>query len=256
MKKGTFGVVVTAAAIVAMAAMWWNGWIVGQTRAVAADAPAAAADVETFTVFRINTPGDYVIQNGVLVRYGSIPTPPVPPEPPTPPVPPVSDLAKAVVAEINKVAASDARNAAATKLGAAYDALGGATIPAAKAVEVANAMTAMVLTAAERQLMTGAMTAVNAALAKCTTDAQVAATFKEAGAACVSTVPASAAAVAQMQSDLAMADQDELKALGERYGIDWAAFMNMVMQFLTVILPIILQFFKTAAIVGQFVLLA
>jgi hypothetical protein len=103
--------------------------------------------------------------------------------------------------------------------------------------------------------MTGAMTAVNAALAKCTTDAQVAATFKEAGAACVSTVPASAAAVAQMQSDLAMADQDELKALGERYGIDWAAFMNMVMQFLTVILPIILQFFKTAAVAGQFILL-
>lgn len=243
-----------AAGVGALLTVGWGTWMV--VPAVAADAPAAAR-VKTLTVFEITEPGYYVVQGNAIVEFGiQPPNPPEPPEPPTPPVPPVSDLAKAVVAEINKITANDARHGAATKLGAAYDALGGTTIPAAKAVEVANAMTAMVLTAAERQLMTGAMAAVNTALAKCTTDAQVAATFKEAGAACVSTVPASAAAVAQMQSDLAAADQDELKALGERYGIDWAAFMNMVMQFLTVILPIILQFFKTAAIIGQFVLLA
>lgn len=172
-----------------------------------------------------------------------------------PPPPPVEGLTKAVVAEIEKVAANDARHAAATKLGAAYNALGGATIPAAKAVEVANAMIAMALTSAEQKMMAGVTGVVNTALAKCTTDAAVSATFREAGVACVSTVPASEKAVAQMKSDLAAADQDELKSLGERYKIDWTAFMQMVMQFITVVLPIILQFFKTATVLGQFVLL-
>lgn len=125
MKKGTFGVVVTAAAIVAMAAMWWNGWIVGQTRAVAADAPAAAADVETFTVFRINTPGDYVIQNGVLVRYGSIPTPPVPPEPPTPPdVDELTARAKTIKEAAKKATSDPQRETTALQLAELYRQIG------------------------------------------------------------------------------------------------------------------------------------
>lgn len=256
MSRWSLRLFLLAVGVAALLTVGWGTWVVAPT--VASDAPAAAADVETFTVFRITVPGDFVYQNGTLVRFGTQPpNPPVPPDDPVvPPVVPSTDLAKVVVAEISKVAASDARHGAATKLGAAYDALSGTTIPATKAVEVANAMTAMVLTAADRQLMAGAMTAVNTALAKCTTDVAVAATFKEAGAACVSTVPASEAAVAQMRSDLAAADQDELKALGERYSIDWTAFMQMVMQFITVVLPIILQLIKSAAVFGQFMLLA
>lgn len=235
---------------VAFAAVVSVGYVADQATAQAPAAPS----VQAITVYRV-TAGDYIVTNDrQIVPFSTQPIPPTP-EPPTPPAP-VSDLSRAIVSEINKITASDSRHAAATKLGAAYDALGGGTIPQAKAVEVANALMAMVLTSAEQKSMAGVTGVVNAALAKCITDASVAETFKEAGVACVSTVPASAPAIAQMQSDLAASDQDELKALGERYGIDWAAFMQMLMQFMTVILPIILQFFKAAAVVGQFVLLA
>lgn len=220
--------------------------------AVFAATVCQAAAVEEIVIFKINTPGYYVIEAGKIVPFGA-PTPTPEPEPQPEPT---TSLTKAVVAEINKIAANNARHAAATKLGKSYEMLAGQTVSPAKAVDVSRAVVAFMLTSTEAQSLAGAVSVVNAALAKCTTDAAVSAVFSEAGAACVSTVPNSEAALSQMGTKLKAGETDEFKALGERYGIDWAAFMQMLVQFMTVILPIILQFIKTAAIFGQFILLA
>lgn len=247
MSRFGFGFVMLTAFL---AAGGFSGYVV--ETATSADAPAAAS-VRVYTVYECD--GPFTIVNGVPVPFGQQPPVPPTPDPVPDPVPPVSDLSKAIVAEINKISPSDARHMAAVKLGTVYEAVGGEKVPPAKAVEVAVKGVTLMLTTAEMTMMAPVVSLVNAALTKCTTEADVSAVFLEAGTACVSTVPNSESALAQMGTKLQAGETDELKALGERYGIDWSAFMQMMMQFLTVILPLILQLLKTTAFIGQFVVL-
>lgn len=230
MTRQRFGAAMLAIAMLAVT--WCGGWTVGQTQVFAADAPAAAADVETLTVYRINTPGDYVMQGNTLVRYGSIPTPPVPPpdDPVVPPVVPVSDLSKAIVAEISKIPASDKRHTAAMKLTATYQMLAGQVrdgkIHPTNAVAAADMICPIALGADGKQAPWPAVFAVvNAAVGKAGTTEATAAVFDEAATATLSTVPASG----------------DLEATAERYGFDWTSFLAFLMELLKILLPLIIS---------------
>lgn len=226
MTRARFRTVMLAIAVAMLAVAWWGGWTVGQTQVFAADAPAAAS-VQTITVYRV-TAGDYVIQGGVIVPFGQQPTPPNPPEPPTPPTPPVSDLAKSIVAEINKLPATDKRHTAAMKLTATYQMLAGQVkdgkIHPTNAVAAADLICPIAL-GTDGKTWAGVFSVVNAAVGKAGTAEATAAVFDEAATATLSTVPASG----------------DLEATAERYGFDWSTFMAFLMQLLQILLPLIIS---------------
>lgn len=203
------------------------GGIVGYVAetATSADAPTAAS-VQTITVFRV-TAGDYVIQGGTLVPFG---TQPIPTPDPTPDPTPVSDLSKAVVAEINKIPVSDKRHTAAMKLTATYQMLGGQVrdgkIHPTNAVAAADLICPIALGADGKQApWPGVFSVVNAAVGKAGTVEATAAVFDEAATATLSTVPASG----------------DLEATAERYGFDWTSFLAFLMQLLQILLPLIVS---------------
>lgn len=235
-----------AVAIAMLAVTWWGGWTVGQTQVFAADAPAAAADVETFTVYRINTPGDYVMQGNTLVRYGSIPTPPFPPPddpvvPPTPPVP-VDELSEAVTAAVNTIPATDARHAAALKMSAICQVLG-SQISTGKIHPTDGPQALQLIGKAglgkDAKTWEPVLAVIESALAKATTAEASAKILETAGAAVLATVPDSDAAVATMQAGGEIGENAAFKSLAEKYGFDWDKFLEFLMQLLMLLLPLI-----------------
>lgn len=276
MTKGIFGTVMTVAAVVAMAAMWWNGWIVGQTRAVAADSPAAAS-VQTITIYRV-TAGDYVIQGGTLVPYGV--QPPVPPDDPVvPPVVPTTALAKAIVAEINKIPVSEKRHEQATKLTAVLQLVGtkvgDGTLPHTSAGQALDLLAKAALGNTDSktwQALLGMLDSgqlgsllekaggaydtwspvlnlIESELSKQTAKIGCVSVLETASEAVLSTVPDSGPALEVMRSGKMLGENEELVKLAKAYGFDWTAFMSFLMQLLTLLLPLIISAAKTALFV-------
>lgn len=204
------------------------GGVVGYVGDQATAQAPTTASVQTITVFRV-TAGDYVIQGGTLVPFGTQPIPPTP-EPPTPPVPPVpvNEFAKAIVAEINKVAATDKRHTAAMKLTATYQMLAGQVkdgkIHPTNAVAAADMICPIAL-GTDGKAWAGVFAVVNAVVGKAGTAEATAAVFDDAAGAVLSTVPASG----------------DLEAAAERYGFDWSTFMAFLLQLLQILLPLIIS---------------
>jgi hypothetical protein len=227
--------------------------------AVAAVMMAAACPAAEM-IFHVTAPGYYALVDGKLVAVKVVEVSPVGPVVPTPtpepkPDPTPSNLSKDIKAKIALMPANDKRHEGALKLSKTYQMLGEQKLPPAKAVEAVNTIVSLAL-GADAQAWSEVGSVVSAALGRCVTEAAVSAVLIEAADAVLSTVPASDAAVAQMQGGLKAGETDEMKALGEKYGIDWAAFMAMLVQLMTVLLPLIIQLIKTASVFGSVVLLA
>ena len=187
-------------------------------------------------VFKITKPGYYQLLNGRLAPVQVIdvddPTPPLPPDDPTPPPQPATDLAKAVTAAVQKIPVSDKRHAAAMKLTATYQMLGGQVkdgkIHPASAVKAAEMICPIAL-GADGKAWAGVFSVVNAAVGKAGTPAATAAVFDEAATAVLAMVPA------------AGDGEDAMAAAAERYGFDWTTFMAFLMQLLQMLLPLIIS---------------
>lgn len=142
---------------------------------------------------------------------------------PDPVVPPNSAFAKAVIAEVNKLAATEKRHECALKLSKTYEMLAGQTIAVDKTVEAVSTITTLALSS-DAAAWSGVFGVVTAELAKCKTEAEADKILTAAGEAVGSTVP----------------DAGDEKAAAERYGFDWDKFMEFLMQLLTVLLPLII----------------
>jgi hypothetical protein len=185
-----------------------------------------AAEPQQITVWRITEPGDYVIVGIQIVHY----TPSVPVVPPVDPpvVLPTTDLAKAVVAEISKLPATDKRHTAAMKLTATYQMLAGQVkdgkIHPTNAVAAADMICPIAL-GTDGKAWASVFSVVNAAVGKAGTAEATAAVFDEAATTTLSTVPASG----------------DLEATAERYGFDWTSFLAFLMKLLEILLPLIIS---------------
>lgn len=184
-----------------------------------------ATEPQQITVWRITEPGDYVIVGSQIVHYA--PNGPVVP-PVDPPVVPTTDLAKAIVAEIAKIPATDKRHTAAMKLTATYQMLAGQVkdgkIHPANAVAAADLICPIAL-GTDGKAWAGVFSVVSTAVGKAGTAEATAAVFDEAATAVLSTVPASG----------------DLEATAEKYGFDWNAFLAFLMQLLQILLPLIIS---------------
>ncbi len=171
----------------------------------------------------------------LAIDVGGGPNPPVPPEP-------VSDLAKNVVAAVNKLPANDARHSAAMKLAAVCQVLGeqvgtGKIHP----TDSAQAFQLIGKAALAKDATTwgNVLGVIESALTKATTADAAAKVLNTAGSAVLSTVPDSSDAVETMTGGGPLKDNQAFKALAEKYGFDWNAFLQFVMQLLTLLLPLI-----------------
>jgi len=106
--------------LVMLAAFVSAGGYVGYVgeAATSADAPKAAA-VEAITVYRINSPGYYVVQGGQIVPFGV-----QPPEPTPTPDPTLTERAKTIKAAAEKASSDPKREETATQLAELYRQIG------------------------------------------------------------------------------------------------------------------------------------
>lgn len=214
--------------------------------ATSADAPAAA--VEQITVFRV-TAGYYVVQGGVIVPFGE--QPPVPPV--VPPVVPTTDLAKAILAEIAKIPANNARHTAATKLCGVYQVVSSKvdddTISFSSAAQGVDFLLKPAIGTAAAKTWEPVTNLVEAAMNGCTSKASCLATMNEAASAILSTVPNSANAVEAMQAGKMLGENEEFKQLAKVYGFDWNAFLMMLLEVFLKLLPLIISAVKYGALI-------
>ena len=142
-----------------------------------------AAEPQQFTVWKLDA-GYYVVSGSQIVAFppGGPVVPPVDPV-----VPPTTDLAKAIVAEIDKLPATDKRHTAAMKLTATYQMLAGQVkdgkIHPTNAVAAADLICPIAL-GTDGKAWAGVFSVVNAAVGKAGTAEATAAVFDEAAAAC------------------------------------------------------------------------
>jgi hypothetical protein len=233
-----FGAVMTAATIVAIAVTWWDGRVLGQTRAVAADAPAAAS-VQTITVYRV-TAGDYVIQGGVIVPFGQ--QPPVPPDDPVdPPVP--DDASKLTADLIKALPASNTRHENAIKLAGTLKLLADQTKEKKlDADTIAKVYSPLMAVAVPDNAWKHIHAAILAGLKACPSPAVCAATLEQYAAGAMSTVP--------NQADPKIVrgvSSDEVAAAAEEYGFNWATILNLL---LPILLKLLEQWLSFVQVVG------
>jgi hypothetical protein len=175
--------------------------------------------------------GKYLI-DGAVRAIGPVIAPggPVVPPPDDPVVPPELEFGNAVKAAVNKIPVSDARHAAAMKLSATYQMLGGQVkdgkIHPTSAVKAAEMICPIAL-GSDGKAWGGVFAVVNAAVGKAGTPEATAAVFDAAASAVLVTVPASS-------------DGDMEKAAAQ-YGFDWTSFMAFLMQLLQILLPLIIS---------------
>ncbi len=212
-------------------------------------AASVATAAEPLKVYKLDA-GHYLITGtNVSVQPVQIVTPDVP-TPPPPPVP-VDELSKAVTAAVNTIPATDARHAAALKMAAICQVLGG-QISAGKIHPTDAAQALQLIGKAglgkDAKTWEPVLAVIESALSKATTAEASAKVLDTAGAAVLATVPASDAAVATMQAG--GEDNAAFKSLAEKYGFDWNKFLEFIMQLLMVLLPLITWIPKLALVVA------
>lgn len=199
--------------------------------AVLAACVASAAE----PVYKISKSGHYQIQAGRLVpiQIIDVDTPSPDPTPgPTPTPEPEGELAKAIVKEVGKTAASDDRHRAALKLAKVYELLSQQVIPPAKIVEVCNAFIPLALQS-DATILPGVPAVVNGFLSKGTTEAACDATLLASADALCSTIPGS--------SPEELATDAGMKAAAERLGFDWDVFLKIILDLILKLLPYIIK---------------
>ena len=198
--------------------------------AVLAASFASAADA----VKIYNLPAGQYLISGEVRAIGPVISPDGPVVPPVPPVDPVvptpTVFSKAVVAEVNKIPASDKRHESALKLTATYQMLAGqikdGKIHPSNAVQAADLICPIAL-GADKSAWTGVFAIVNAAVGKAGTPEATAGVFTTAADAVLSTIPA--------------AGDGDMAAAAARYGFDWDSFMSFLMELLKILLPLIIS---------------
>lgn len=144
---------------------------------------------------------------------------------PGPNLQPNDELSKAVIAEVNKIPASDQRHGAALKLSKTLEMLADQTIPANKTVEATNTIVKLAL-GSDATTWSAVTARISEALSKCTTEAQADAVLDTAANAVMSTIPAS------MEASNA--------ELAKRFGIDWDVFLKFIMELIVKLLPLLI----------------
>lgn len=245
MTRARFRTVMLAIAVAMLAVAWWGGWTVGQTQVFAADAPAAAS-VQTITVYRIDSPGYYAIQDGRLVPVQIVtpgtPTPVPPPDDPVdPPVP--DDAAKLTADLIKALPASDARHKNAIKLAGTLKLLADQTREKQLSVDaILGVYDPLMAVAVPDTDWKHIHTAVKAGLKTCPSPAVCAATLEQYAAGAMSTVP--------NQADPKIVrgvSSDEVAAAAEEYGFNWATILNLL---LPILLKLLEQWLSFVQVVG------
>jgi hypothetical protein len=207
-----------------------------------------ATTAEAQKVYRLPA-GDYLITGdvrpiGPVIVPGTVVPPPVDPIVP-PPVVPVATLTKAVTDAVNAIPASDKRHTAAVKVSAVYQMIGSKveddTLPFASAGAAVAYMMKPALGVSDAATWAGVSAIVEAKLNGCQSKADCLTTLNTAASAVLATVPASESAVASLEPGVMRADSEVMQSLAKTYGIDWNAFLMILLELFLKFLPMIIS---------------